>query len=171
MIVTNGRGVKTMRSAVPADAEAICAIYNHYVANTIITFEEEPVSTAEMAERIRETIDGGLPWLVEETAGRIVGYAYASKWKSRCAYRFAVETTIYVAADAQGQGIGTRLYEALLQRLREAKMHVAIGGVALPNDTSVRLHEKFGFKKVAEFAEVGFKFNKRINVAYWQTKL
>src|SRR5690606_41390668 len=77
-----------IRSATPEDAAAIAAIYNPYVAGTCITFETEPVATAEMAARISETLDGGLPWLVAEEAGTILGYAHASRWKGRCAYRY-----------------------------------------------------------------------------------
>ncbi len=160
-----------MRNAVAADAESICGIYNHYIQNTIITFEEAPVSPSDMAGRIQEVTAGSLPWLVEEANGSVVGYAYASKWKARAAYRYAVETTIYLAPDVDRAGIGTRLYQELLRQLKERQMHVAIGGIALPNDASVRLHEKLGFRKVAEFSEVGFKFNKWINVGYWEVKL
>jgi len=160
-----------IRSAVAKDADAICGIYNHYVENSIITFEETPVPAPEMAVRMEEIAADSLPWLVAEADGAVVGYAHAGKWKSRCAYRFAVETTIYVAPGACGTGIGTRLYQELLGQLRQTDMHVAIGGVALPNDASVRLHEKLGFRKVAEFFEVGFKFGRRINVAYWEVKL
>lgn len=160
-----------MRDVTAADAASICQIYNHYVENSTITFEETPVSPTEMAQRIAEIMADSLPWLVEEADGRVVGYAHASKWKSRCGYRYAVETTIYLAPSACGTGIGTKLYNELLLHLKERSMHVAIGGIALPNDASLRLHEKLGFRKVAEFIEVGFKFNTWINVGYWEVKL
>jgi len=160
-----------MREATAADADSICRIYNHYVETSIITFEETPVSPVEMAERIAETAADSLPWLVEEADGSLVGYALASKWKSRCAYRYAVETTVYLAPDVQRRGLGTGLYKELLLQLKEQSLHVAIGGIALPNDASVRLHEKLGYRKVAEFIEVGFKFEKWINVGYWELKL
>jgi len=160
-----------MRNAVAVDAEAICQIYNHYILNSIITFEETPVSPADMTARIAEVESGSLPWLVEEVNGSIVGYAYASKWKARAAYRYAAETVIYLAPNVCRTGVGTRLYQELDRQLKEREMHVAIGGVALPNDASVRLHEKLGYRKVAEFDEVGFKFNKWINVGYWEMKL
>src|SRR5580658_7288427 len=123
-----------MRQATTADVDSICRIYNHYIESSTITFEEIPVSPAEMAERITETTTGSLPWLVEEANGSVVGYAYASKWKSRSAYRYAVETTIYFAPNVHRMGIGTRLYKELLLQLKERSMHVAIGGIALPND-------------------------------------
>jgi phosphinothricin acetyltransferase len=160
-----------MRQASTADAASICKIYNHYVESSTITFEDTPVSVAEMAERIFDITNGSLPWLVEEANGNIVGYAYASKWKSRAAYQYAAETTIYLAPNVHGLGIGTKLYKELLRQLKERSMHVAIGGIALQNDASVRLHEKLGYQKVAEFIEVGFKFNKWINVGYWEVKL
>jgi L-amino acid N-acyltransferase YncA len=160
-----------IRSAGTDDAEAITRIYNHYVRETIVTFEEEPVSSAEMINRMTEVANASLPWIVAEHDGAVVGHAYASKWKGRCAYRYSVETTIYLAPHCVNKGIGTQLYRQLLAHLRDAELHIAIGGVALPNAASVALHEKLGFRKVAHFAEVGFKFGKWIDVAYWQLPL
>jgi L-amino acid N-acyltransferase YncA len=160
-----------IRQAVPDDAEGIARIYNHYVRETIVTFEERPVSTVEMARRLADTVADLLPWLVAEHDGTLVGYARASKWKPRSAYRFAVETTIYLAPDSLGKGLGTSLYRFLVEELRKLKLHTAMGGIALPNECSVALHEKLGFRKVAHFAQVGFKFGKWIDVAYWQLQL
>lgn len=160
-----------IRLATAADAPAIASIYNHYVTETWVTFEEQPVSVTDMAERVADVADASLPWVIEEQAGAINGYACATKWKGRCAYRFSVETTIYLAPQSLGKGIGTRLYEALLGRLKDGGLHIAIGGVALPNVASVALHEKLGFHKVAHFNEVGFKFGRWIDVAYWQRSL
>jgi phosphinothricin acetyltransferase len=160
-----------IRDAAAPDAAAMASIYNHYVLNSTITFEEQAISAEEMTARIAEVNTAGLPWLVAEHAGRIVGYAYASKWKGRCAYRFSVETTVYLEQNATGHGIGTKLYAALFERLRQAGMHAAIGGVALPNAASVALHEKCGMRKVAQFEQVGFKFNRWIDVGYWQRVL
>jgi L-amino acid N-acyltransferase YncA len=160
-----------IRQAVATDAEAVSRIYNHYILNTAITFEEQPVLPSEMAERIAEVTSASLPWLVAEQDGSILGYAGASKWKGRSAYRFSVETTIYLAPDCFGRGIGTSLYQLLLKQLRNQGLHVAIGGIALPNAASLALHEKLGFHKVAQFAEVGFKFGKWIDVGYWQLTL
>ena len=157
-----------IRDGTPEDASSIAGIYNHYVLNTAITFETDAVAPEEMASRIREVIAAGLPWVTAELNGRIVGYAYASKWKGRCAYRFSVESTVYVATEHIGQGIGAALYDALLARLRCGTTHVVIGGIALPNEGSVALHERFGFRKVAHFNEVGFKFDRWIDVGYWQ---
>ncbi|MBT8092176.1 MAG: GNAT family N-acetyltransferase [Gammaproteobacteria bacterium] len=160
-----------IRTAHEADAGAIAVIYNHYIAESCITFETDPVSEADMATRIRDTLAIPLPWLVAEASGRIAGYAYASKWKGRCAYRFAVETTIYLDPDATGGGAGTRLYTALIDAVRAASMRSAIGGIALPNDASIRLHENLGFRKVGHFERVGYKHDKWIDVGYWQLQL
>lgn len=151
------------------DAEEICEIYNYYVKNTTVSFEELPVSVEDMKNRIIN-ICSILPYFVYEDNGTIVGYAYATKWKERSAYKFSVETTVYLHHKAVG-GIGTKLYEALLTELKSAGIHRAMGGIALPNIASVRLHEKLGFQKVAEFNEVGFKHDQWINVGYWEYKL
>ena len=160
-----------IRQAIAADAEAIAGIYNHYILETIVTFEEQAISPSEIAERIAEATAASLPWLVAQRDGIVVGYAYASSWKGRCAYRYSVETTVYLATGWLGNGIGTSLYQELLRQLTGHGLHVAIGGIALPNAASVALHEKLGFRKVAQFSEVGFKFGKWIDVGYWQSTL
>lgn len=160
-----------IRPAVASDAEVLARIYNHYVLETPVTFEEEPVSAAEMARRLAEVDAVPLPWLVVEDEGAVAGYAYASPWKRRVGYRFAVETTVYLDPRRLGRGLGTRLYEELLLRLAQLGLRVAIGGVALPNAASVALHEKLGFRKVAHFERVGLKFGRWIDVAYWQLAL
>jgi len=164
-------GTTVIREAVGADVDAICRIYNHYVIESTITFEEQAVSPLEMSRRLADTASTCLPWLVAEQGGDIKGYAFASNWKARSAYRHSTETTIYLAPDAVGRGLGTRLYQALLGRLVDCGRHVAIGGVALPNDASISLHEKLGFRKVAHFREVGFKFGRWIDTTYWQRML
>lgn len=159
-----------IRSVSPDDASAICAIYNVYVRNTVITFEEQEVTADEMKRRIAE-VTRSLPWLIYELEHRIAGYAYATAWKTRSAYRYSVESTIYLDADFHRQGVGRALYTELLTRLRSLGLHRVIGGIALPNAASVALHEKLGFKKVAHFGEVGFKFDRWIDVGYWQLDL
>jgi phosphinothricin acetyltransferase len=156
-----------IRPATTEDAAQICDIYNRYVQQTTITFEEQPVASEDMEQRITEILKD-LPWLVWEVAGTIRGFAYASKWKGRCAYRYSVESTVYVHPEAQGKGIGSRLYQDLLARLRSLGMHSVIAGIALPNAASIRLHEKLGFQKIAHFREVGWKLEKWIDVGYWQ---
>jgi phosphinothricin acetyltransferase len=159
-----------IRAVVGADAAQICAIYNHHVRDTIVTFEETPVTTAEMAQRIAD-VTTRWPWLVWEEGSSITGYAYATEWKARSAYRFSVESTVYVAPSFARRGIGTRLYQALLPLLEERKVHCVIGGIALPNAASVALHEKLGFVKIGQFHDVGFKLDRWIDVGYWELLL
>jgi phosphinothricin acetyltransferase len=158
-----------VRTVESSDAEAIAAIYNHYVMHTVVTFEEDPVTGLEMARRIEEVLAASLPWIVAEDSDRVViGYAYATRWKARAAYRHSVETTVYLADNRGRQGLGTQLYTELFRRLKQCGIHAAIGGIALPNAASVALHEKFGMRKVAHFDEVGFKFGKWVDVGYWE---
>lgn len=157
-----------IRAAVAADAVAIAAIYNHYVRETVVTFEEEPVAVDAIAARIGQVAAAGLPWLVAERAGVVVGFAYAAPWKERTAYRYSVECTVYLAPGLEGRGIGSALYSALFERLEQAGIHAVIAGIALPNERSVALHENFGMTKVAQFKEVGFKFGRWVDVGYWQ---
>jgi len=159
-----------IRQVTPADAAAIAEIYNHYVTQTAVTFEVELTSSAEMLVRIEETTSS-LPWLVFELEGSLIGYAFASPWKSRCAYRYSVESTIYFRPEATGQGCGTPLYRQLIKEVEQLGFHSMIGGIALPNPSSERLHEKLGFQKIAHFKEVGWKFERWIDVGYWQLLL
>jgi phosphinothricin acetyltransferase len=161
-------GGAMIRAARASDAAAVSAIYNHYVAETAITFEEAAVSAAEMARRIADVQSASLPWLVAEEGAEVVGYAYATPWKTRPAYRYSVEITAYVARRHAGRGIGSQLYRQLFTLLEARGVHAVMGGIALPNDASVALHEKFGLRKVAHFEQVGFKFNRWIDVGYWQ---
>lgn len=156
-----------IRECLPTDAAAVCEIYNRYIRDTVVTFEETPLTVAEMAERIAE-IGARFPWLVLESDGVVIGYAYASTWKTRSAYRFAVESTIYLAPQSMGRGFGRGLYAALLAELRRRRFHSVIGGIALPNDASVALHEKLGFKSIGAFTEVGWKFDRWVDVGYWE---
>jgi L-amino acid N-acyltransferase YncA len=157
-----------IREAVSSDAEAIAEIYNHYVRQTIITFEENYVPPTELIKRIQQIQSIRLPWLIAESNDKILGYACAGKWKERAAYRFSVETTVYVQPNCLKEGIGSGLYNRLMDALKAKGYHAAMGGIALPNKASVGLHEKLGFKKVAHFTEVGYKFDRWIDVGYWQ---
>ena len=157
-----------IRAAAAEDGAALAHIYNHYIASTIVTFEEATVSATDMAARVAEVTAAELPWLVAQASTGLSGFAYASRWKGRCAYRYSVEVTVYLDPAAVGQGLGTALYAALFARLKELGCHVIIGGIALPNTVSVALHEKFGMRKVAHFNEVGFKFGLWVDVGYWQ---
>ena len=161
----------TIRSAAASDADDLARIYNHYIAHTVITFETDAILPHDMAERVSEAHAIPLPWLVAERGGQLLGYADASKWKGRCAYRYAVESTIYLDPDATSNGAGTLLYEALIEATKDLSMHAMIGGIALPNDASIRLHEKLGFEKIGHFREVGYKQNRWVDVGYWQLML
>ncbi|WP_229426878.1 arsinothricin resistance N-acetyltransferase ArsN1 family B [Massilia atriviolacea] len=160
-----------IRDASAADAADIVAIYNHYILTTTISFEEESVSADTMAGRIADIQGGGHPFLVLTEGDTLVGYAYATKWRARRAYRFAVESSVYLQPGNGGKGHGAALYTALLARLADDGFHMVIGGIAQPNPASVALHEKFGFRKVAHFSDSGFKFGRWIDVGYWELKL
>jgi len=154
------------------DVEKITDIYNHYITDTIITFEEERILPAVMAARIKKVTTDNLPWFVaEDDSGSVVGYAYATKWRERFAYRYSVEVTVYLAVNAIKNGMGSRLYETLFSELKTRNIHTVIGGITLPNEASIALHEKFGMKKSAHFKEVGFKFKQWLDVGYWQGEL
>jgi L-amino acid N-acyltransferase YncA len=160
-----------IRPATPADAARICAIYNHYVTATTVSFEEDPVDEQQMAQRIADVGAAGLPWLVLEVDGELAGYAYATKWRVRPAYRHSVESSIYLDRAFAGRGFGRMLYGALLDALRGRELHLVIGGIAQPNDASAALHEALGFRKVAHFSEVGKKFGRWVDVGYWELRL
>lgn len=160
-----------IRNATASDAKAITDIYNYYLKNTVITFEEEILTNDVLQKRIESVQQLGLPWIVLEQQSSVVGYAYASKWKERSAYRFTVEISVYLHHQAQGKGVGSLLYSALISQLKEIGVQSVIGGITLPNPPSVALHEKMGMKKVAHFEKVGFKFNQWLDVGYWQLNL
>lgn len=160
-----------VRDAEARDANAIAAIYNAYVRDSVATFELDAVAVAEMQSRIDAVQSRGLPWLVIEEDGTPLGYAYATPWKARAAYARTVETSIYLATDATGRGLGRALYAQLIERLRGVGMHALIGGVSLPNAASVALHEALGFSCIGRFREVGFKHGRWVDVAYWQCLL
>ncbi|MDO6459725.1 GNAT family N-acetyltransferase [Granulosicoccaceae sp. 1_MG-2023] len=158
----------TLREAGRHDIAAITAIYNHYIENTVITFEEDPLTPADMQQRHAAIAQAGLPWLVACEGTERLGYAYVSPWKPRSAFRYSVETSIYLAPQAAGRGIGKALFAELDQRLACLPVRFAGAVIALPNDASVRLHEQFGYRKIGRAAEVGYKFGRWLDVGYWQ---
>jgi phosphinothricin acetyltransferase len=161
-----------IRAARAEDAKVICDIYNYYISDTVITFEEQTITPAEMLTRIEAVQDNDLPWFViEDITSKVVGYAYAAKWRERFSYRFSVEVTAYLSKGHGGKGLGSQLYQTLFESLKDKGIHSVIGGITLPNDASVALHEKFNMKKVAHFTEVGFKFDRWLDVGYWQASL
>lgn len=160
-----------IRQATALDAAAIADIYNDYINNTTITFEEQSVDADEMQQRLEKVQALGLPYLVAIVDERVIGYAYATKWKERSAYRYSVETTVYLDNSVKRQGIGNALYHELLTQLRQLGINSAIGGITLPNAASVALHEKLGMRQVAQFKHIGCKFGKWLDVGYWQINL
>jgi L-amino acid N-acyltransferase YncA len=160
-----------IRLATEGDAPALAAIYNHYVLESTVTFEETPVTPDTMQDRMHAVAQANLPWLVLASEREVVGYAYATKWRERSAYRFSAESTVYLRPDSGGRGHGTRLYDALLTALASRGVHAVMGGIVLPNAASVALHEKVGMRQVAHFREVGFKFGRWLDVGYWQRVL
>lgn len=150
-----------------AHYQRICDIYNHYIEHTVISFEEQTLSVAEIQTRV-ENYTKKYPWIVALVDNRVVGYAYATQWQSRCAYAASLEVSCYLDHQQTGKGYGKALYSELLQRLKALGCHVVVAGVALPNDASVKLQEAFGFEKVAHFREVGYKHQRWIDVGYWQ---
>jgi len=149
------------------DAKELVAIYNYYVINTIVTFDRTPFSSDDFKQKIK-SIYKKYPFIVFEENNEILGYAYASSWRAKPSYKHTAESTIYIKNSVLGKGIGTKLYTELLQQLKQQNFHTIIGGLTLPNDASIKLHEKLGFKKVAHFKEVGRKFNQWLDVAFWQ---
>jgi phosphinothricin acetyltransferase len=161
-----------IRAIQAKDVDEIVKIYNHYIAETVITFEESVITPNDMLSRIAEVHANDLPWLIaEDESGTVVGYAYATKWRARFAYRFSVEVTVYLSPNAARKGFGSQLYTALFFALKQRSIHSVIGGITLPNPASIALHEKFGLTQVALFKEVGFKFETWLDVGYWQGKL
>jgi phosphinothricin acetyltransferase len=156
-----------IRKATPEDAPEIVNIYNYYVKNTAITFETEPVSVEEMRDRIA-AVSLKYPYLIYEENDGILGYCYANQWKKRRAYNRTVESTVYIDKNHHQKGIGKALMIALLEYLRNTDTHAVIACITIPNEKSVSLHEKLGFKQVSEFKEVGFKFEKWLDAGDWE---
>lgn len=152
------------------DAKAIVDIYNYYILNTNITFEVETLKEEDMKERIQKIMKK-YPYIVYEDEGQVLGYAYLSEFKSRAAYRFSVESSIYLDIKSKGKGIGKKLYEEILELAEGYDIHTIIAGITIPNEASIAIHEKLGFKKVAHFEEVGYKEGKWLDVGYWQKRI
>jgi len=157
-----------IRDVTPADAARLAEIYNYYIAETIITFEYDAISAEDMQQRILKIHLKGFPFFVYEDNGEILGYAYLSNWRERVAYDITLETSVYLDKENKGKGIGSILYQELIDRSRKLNIHSLIGVVSLPNKPSQILHEKFGFDLVGNFRESGVKFGKLIDVEFWQ---
>ena len=158
-----------IRLASPADAAAVLAIYAPY-CSTPITFELEPPTLADMEQRLRETLIS-YPWLLAVEGDQVLGYAYGHAFRERAAYRWAVETSVYVAQDAHQKGVGSALYERLLTMLKAQGFVAAMAGATLPNPGSVRLHERFGFQDVGIWKNIGYKCGAWHDVGFFQLEL
>lgn len=157
----------TIRSAALADVEAILTISNWAAAHTPANFAIEPEKLEDWQASWRATHER-FGWLVAEAGGQVVGFAKSSPWKGRCAYAFAVEVSVYVADGWHRRGIGRALYGRLLPSLATAGFRTILAGITLPNEASVALHESFGFRQVALFERIGWKFERWHDVGYWQ---
>ena len=162
----NGR----VRIAEPKDAGAVSEIYAVYVAETVISFELEPPSETQMAERMAR-LASRFPWLVYEEAGEVLGYAYASPHRERAAYGWSADATVYVARRGARRGIGRSLYQLLAPILDLQGFHSVFGGITLPNAASVGLHEACGYRPIGVYPEVGFKFGAWHDVGWWGLRL
>lgn len=160
-----------IRDADPArDAAACAAIYAPHVEGSAVSFEERVPDAAELARRI-ERYRTGHAWLVAERDREVVGYAYATAFNERPAYRWSAGVSVYVAAGERGRGIGRALYEALFDRLRERGFRMACAGITLPNEASVGLHESLGFRQIGMNPEIGWKQGAWRDVGWWQLEL
>ena len=161
-----------VRVAERADLAQIDGIYNHYVRETHITFDLEPMSVTAREEWFSHyAATGPHRLLVAVAEGNVVGFTCSSRYRPKPAYETSVETTIYVAPDGTGRGIGTALYTALFRELAAEDVHRAYGGIAIPNPASIALHERFGFKQVSYYAEQGRKFGRYWDVAWYEKPL
>jgi L-amino acid N-acyltransferase YncA len=160
----------SLRAAERRDAGDIAAMYALIVRETAISFETDPPSPATMATRIENTLKL-YPWLVAVHADKVFGYAYAGEHRQRAAYRWSVDVTVYVAASARGRGIGRKLYGALIRILRAQGFRSAFGGITLPNDASIGLHEAAGFQALGIYKNVGFKLGEWRDVGWWRLAL
>ncbi|MFF5305384.1 GNAT family N-acetyltransferase [Streptomyces sp. NPDC013161] len=167
-----------VRPGVESDLDALTDIYNHYVRETPITFDTVPFSPEERRPwllshpedgpyRLKVAVDGTF----QGNSQRILGYATSSPYRAKPAYSTSVEVTIYLAPDAGGRGIGTLLYKALFESLADEDVHRAYAGIAQPNEASTRLHERFGFRYVGTYGEVGRKFGRYWDVAWYEKEL
>lgn len=162
-----GGGGPNVRDASERDAQACAVIYSPYVTDTVITFESDPPLPAEMAQRIAAALRTHA-WVVLENQGRVVGYAYGGPFKSRAAYRWSCEVSVYLERGRRRTGGGRALYEALFARLTERGFRTAVAGMTLPNEASVGLHRAMGFEPVGTYRRIGWKHDTWHDVAWAQ---
>lgn len=154
-----------------SDAGRIAEIYNYYIDNTTITFEKTRITGREITDRIIAIQKKGFPYIICEKDNKLIGFAYLNNWRSRAAYDITLETSIYVDHHYLGSGLGEALYRELIRQAKNLDIHSLIGGISLPNLPSQNLHKKLGFQLVGNFKESGTKFDKLIDVEFWQLML
>jgi L-amino acid N-acyltransferase YncA len=161
-----------IRDAAPADLAIIRTIYSHHVLHGLASFEEVPPDAGEIERRYRDIVDRGLPYVVVEADGRVAGFAYAGPYRTRPAYRYTVEDSVYVAPDAAGRGLGRAALAEVIHRAagRGCRQMIAIIGDS-GNHASIRLHEKLGFRHAAVLQAVGFKFGRWVDTVLMQLRL
>ncbi len=152
----------------PADVPAITAIYAHYVRETVITFDTEVPSEAAMAEKFAHIVELGHPLLIAEEEAKVIGYAYASTYRPRAAYRFTAEDSIYLAPDAIGKGLGGTLLARLLEESKTFGFRQMLAVITAERANSIRLHEKHGFRMIGRYPELGYKFDRWIDIVHMQ---
>lgn len=162
--------MNTIRPALPSDASSILEIYAPFILHTTASFETEVPTVEDFRQRII-TNQESWPWLVYESGGVIAGYAYASKHRERAAYQWCVETSVYLHDRFQQKGIATKLYQALFRILTYQGCRNVYAGITLPNEKSIRFHEKMGFRKIADYTNIGYKFNQWNTVRWYELQL
>lgn len=160
-----------LRDATPEDAGAIAAIYRPYVLTSAATMELEPPDAAEMARRMADVRGRGLPYLVAEMSGEVIGYGYASAFRPRAGYRYTVEDSIYLHADAAGRGVGRRLLQAVIAASREAGCRQMVAVIGGDNQASVKMHHAMGFAQVGVLRGAGWKFDRPQDITLMQLEL
>ncbi len=163
----------SIRDAVPTDLPYLLEIYNHYVANSTVTFDEDPLTLKEMRAKLAHVDELGYPWLVAVSpAGIVLGYAYVTPWKPKAAYRFTTENSIYLGPASTGKGLGTALMKELLPRAKAAGVKEIIAVIADKGaEGSLKLHEHFGFTEIGHMGKVGFKFGRWLGTYLLQKSL
>ncbi len=154
-----------------ADIPAVTRIYDYYVRETVITFETEEPDEAEMANRFSAIVSKGHPLLIGEVDGKVIGYAYASTYRAREAYRFTCEDSIYLAPDAVGHGLGGKLLGRLIEDSSKAGLKQMLAVITAERANSIRLHEKHGFRMIGRYEALGFKFDRWLDIVHMQRAL
>ena len=160
-----------IRPYTPADIAEVTKIYGHYVRDTVITFETEEPSEAEMGNRFATIAGKGHPLLIAEKDGKVIGYAYASTYRPREAYRFTCEDSIYLAPDAVGLGLGTKLLTRLIEDAGKAGLKQMLAVITAERANSIRIHEKHGFRMIGRYEALGYKFDRWLDIVHMQRAL